>query len=152
MKLTPQYIAGFIDGEGYISILKLNRKSARGGIWYQACLKVSQREKDSNVLYMIKEIYGGTMNKRRIYTDNSMPSLTLDIKNKKDLNRMLSELLQFLIVKKKQAELILKFINLPTVKSRNKDSKMNIDKLKKIQLGFYEQALKLNKRGCSCRD
>jgi len=147
MKLSTQYIAGFVDGEGYLSILKLRRKSARGGIWYQAVIKVSQREKDAKVLEYIQETYGGIMSNRRIYTDNSCPSLTLDIKNRKDIQRMLNDLLPYLIVKKKQAELLLEFLDLPKVKTRKPEKLFTIDDLKEKQSQLYEVARKLNKRG-----
>ena len=147
MKLSPQYIAGFVDGEGYLSILKLRRKSARGGIWYQAVIKVSQREKDSKVLEYIQETYGGVMSGRRTYTDNSCPSLTLDIKNKGDIQKMLTDLLPYLIVKKNQAELLLEFLSYAGIRSRKPDKKYLIDNLKEKQSQLYEVARKLNKRG-----
>jgi len=147
MKLSPQYIAGFLDGEGYISILKLRRKSARGGIWYQAVIKVSQREKDAKVLEYIQETYGGVINGRRIYTDNSCPSITLDIKNRKDIQRMLADLLPYLIVKKKQAELLIEFFKYAGTKSRKLEAMYLIDNLKEKQSQLYEVARKLNKRG-----
>ena len=147
MKLSTQYIAGFVDGEGYLSILRLNRKSARGGIWYQACVKISQREKDSDVLRYIQETYGGVMSGRRTYTDNSCPSLTLDIKNQKCLIKMLDDLLPYLVVKKKQAELVKEFLALPKVKTRKPENLFTIDNLKEKQSQLYEVARKLNKRG-----
>lgn len=147
MKLTDQYIAGFVDGEGYISILKLRRKSARGGIWYQPCIKISQREKDSEVLCLIYARYKGTFNKRRVYADNSLPSITLDIKNKQVIKEMLTNLLPYLVVKKKQAELVLEFISYAGVRSRNAEGKKIIDNLKEKQSQLYEKDRKLNKRG-----
>lgn len=147
MKLTKQYIAGFVDGEGYISILKLNRKSARRGIWYQAVIKISQREKDAEVLRLIQEFYGGCMNKRREFTDNSCPSLTLDIKNRKDLQRMLTDLLPYVVVKKKQFELLIKFFSYAGIRSRKPEAKYLIDNLKEKQSQLYKVARQLNKRG-----
>jgi len=147
MKLTDQYIAGFIDGEGYLSILKLRRKSARGGIWYQPCIKISQREKDSEILCLIHARYKGTINKRRVYTDNSLPSITLDIKNRKVIKEMLTNILPYLVVKKKQAELLLEFLALPQVKTRRPEKLFTIDDLKEKQSQLYEVARKLNQRG-----
>jgi len=147
MKLSTQYIAGFVDGEGYVSILKLRRKTARGGIWYQAVVKISQREKDSKVLEYIQDVYGGVISGRRIYTDNSLPSRTLDIKNKGGLQKMLEELLPYLIVKKKQAELLLKFFSYACIRSRKPEKKYLIDNLKEKQSQLYKVARKLNKRG-----
>jgi len=147
MKLSKQYIAGFIDGEGYLSILKLKRKTARNGYWFQPVIKVSQTQDHSYILQMIHCQYGGHFNKRRVYKDNSKPTFTLDIKGEEKIRKLLDDILPYLIIKKPQAELILEYYNLGTVMKRNSEGIKKLDELQSKRSVLYKKARMLNKRG-----
>jgi hypothetical protein len=100
------YLAGFVDGEGYIGLpanLRLNRNP-----FYRPTLTIYNTHR--GVLLQIKEFIGFG----RVYTGTSRgPHCQPTYLFKADGRRIapiLEQLLPFLIVKRKQAELVLEYI------------------------------------------
>lgn len=102
-KLTPEYIAGFFDGEGCVWVL-----STRG----THALRVSITQVDSAILYGIKELYGGKVTTWRSKTNEKDVS-KWEILNGKDAIIFLEKIYPSLIIKKIQVELAMVFMNLP---------------------------------------
>lgn len=61
-RITPQWLAGFFDGEGSVYAGNTLLKSARRGKNYSIIISVAQ--KDINVLSAIQAVYGGTISDR----------------------------------------------------------------------------------------
>jgi hypothetical protein len=110
--VSPQYIAGFLDGEGNISILQCNRYIRQCS--YQ--LHVGFTNRDLRPLQLIQAAYGGCLWQKRRYSSKHSQTYELRIGKRVDVGRLLTNLLPYLICKRDQAELGLAFLALGKVK------------------------------------
>lgn len=109
MAISPQYVAGFLDGEGNITILARNQKGK------YACsygLHVGFTNRDLRPLLSIKAIYGGSLFAKRLASPRHSQAFELRIGNRIAVKSLLCDVLPFLICKKAQAELGLSFLAL----------------------------------------
>ncbi len=99
LELSVEYIAGLFDGEGHVSITW-----SRGNP--KLCVKLTNTYLP--VLEAVKDVYGGTFyaNKKQKAHYLQCYALSLTVEQSK---RFLRELLPFLVIKKRQAELALLF-------------------------------------------
>jgi len=148
MKLSLQYIAGLLDGEGYFGIMKLKNKACTLGYYYCPVIKIALRSRDSKVLDILHKQYGGWIDKERKHPNGQSPSRCWVFKYKKHLSEILKELYPHLFIKKKQARILMDFIEAGAVKTRNQD-KMNKERIaldSKREI-LYKKILTLNHRG-----
>ena len=101
MTLTKEYIAGFFDGEGHVSITWSKR---RGMMNPKLCLKLTNTYLP--LLESIKEIYGGNIYASPKQYEHYLQcyALSLTVEQSK---KFLNDVLPFLVIKKRQAELAL---------------------------------------------
>ena len=159
-KLTASYLAGFIDGEGYLGLHPAIRgKNER--ISYSAELKVASTDKD--IIRWMQKSYGGNLYERKPNNPKHKESLTWTLQGK-NLKPFLQKIQPYLRLKKKQCELLLRKIKLqesvminiphPNISRINKqrDNKRikNLayrDEQRKEIENIYLQLRRLNKRG-----
>lgn len=89
------YVAGFFDGEGSISIKNPGKNTS-----YRICISIAQKRPEP--LFMIQARWGGSLNKR----DNNISTLLMF--SKKAVS-FISDIYPYLVVKRKQAEIAIKF-------------------------------------------
>ncbi len=100
-KLTYGYVAGFLDGEGAISLREQNG-------YYQCRVSVSNT--DRTVLDLLRGDYGG-LEVRLMSNRNPNARASFQwIINGRDAVPLLQETLPFLIVKKRHAEIALEYL------------------------------------------
>lgn len=144
-KLTAAYLAGIIDGDGYIGLLRNGRNnkksfhSSRDYI-YTPTVKVAMVDKE--FILWLKESFGGNFETRLAY-GNARESYCWTLR-KASVEKFLHEIYPYLRIKKKQAELIFKFknLNLGPGKPIDDDNWTKRDVL-------YNQFRVLNKRGAA---
>jgi len=147
MKLSKEYIAGFIDGEAYLGIIRKTSTRCTLGYYYKPVIKIAQTEHAGLVLQLIKQKYGGNISKTRIPINaNQRPSITLELTSGVRVNKVLEDVKNLLVVKLKQSEILRKFIKLPSMAKgkHSKDERLQIDAIK---TKLYKEMLVLNKRG-----
>ena len=146
MNITKQYIAGFIDGEGYLGIIRKTNTKCTQGYYYKPVIKIAQTETASEILRLIKDRYGGNISKTREHKGlNQRGSVMLELTSGVRVKRVLDDIQPSLFVKSRQAEILRKFIKLPRViNSFSKDKKLKIDAIK---TDLYRNIMVLNKRG-----
>ena len=99
MKLSDQYIAGFFDGEGHLGI-QVNSKNR------SHVLVASFSQSDRDVLERIQSVFGGVITPRnRIHGGFQLWFRA------KETEAMLKRLLPFLIVKRDEAEVSMRFLD-----------------------------------------
>ena len=106
-------MAGLIDGEGCIEILKRKRPECKRKIYYCARLRISNSNKD--LIEWLKNSFGGWIEKREIggnYKDAYVWVITYS-----KIEPLLIKILPYLKVKKKQGEILRKFLK--TFKEEN---------------------------------
>ena len=140
--ISLDYIAGFVDGEGCITLTKRikRRKNGRDYVEYQPVMVVSNTNKQ--ILEEIKRQISGS-----IVTHNTKAlhkkSYALRLANRQCYKAM-NALKDYLIVKKPQALLILKFKEIiDSLEYGDLQNKSTIEKLDKLINEFR----KLNRRG-----
>src|SRR3990167_11058591 len=112
-KLTAAYLAGFVDGEGHISIYPYVRKDKgrEDETYYKVNFKVANT--DQKLIESFKASYGGwvyTQNKSlRHASHKTLYTWSLDSKN---AELVLQTIFPYLRVKRRQCELVLERIRL----------------------------------------
>jgi hypothetical protein len=133
------YLAGFVDGEGYLGVRTYakQRNSAR----------LSITNTDLGILLFIKhkldmlEIVSSLSEVRRRIRGNRQRQWGLEVANLDGINKLCNLLLPYLIVKHRQAELLIRFTFLRTVEGRFGST------FKDEEAQIYEELKTLNKRG-----
>lgn len=105
-KTTAAYIAGFIDGEGYLGIISdARRKNYRRTDSYNCTLKIANTNED--IIRWFHQSYGGTLNKRHL-GGNAKDAFCWTLAGPK-LIPFLQKVKPYLRIKKEQAEIICRF-------------------------------------------
>lgn len=112
MAISPQYVAGFLDGEGNITILQRNRCS--GGESYNLIIGLTNR--DLRVLTAIQSVYGGSIFAKKRYSTQHSVAFELRLAKRSQVNQLLNDVIPYLICKRQQAELGLAFLAMGRVK------------------------------------
>jgi len=136
--LSRGYVAGFIDGEGTIGLYKHKDKRIESGYSISAVVKISNTDKD--ILIKFQKQFGGAIKKVQSTTPNGQKEVySLAFYNFKKIQKILQYIKNDLILKRKQAKLMLEFCQ-----SRLKRSMQNYSKRELILLNSFPE---LNKRG-----
>ena len=104
MKISKQYLAGFLDGEGYIGLEKHTDKRLKRKWTVRYRVQLTNQHKQ--LMEDLHKEYGGSLIKKH----NQKECWILEICKKADISRLLKGVIPYLIVKKKVAEELLKFI------------------------------------------
>jgi hypothetical protein len=119
LDMNKAYLAGLIDGEGYFGIIPLKKKGSIN-YSYTCVVKIAlSGETAYPVLSKIVEEYNGYLFKRRLPTATGKEVWTAEIKNKPRVKPLLTDIYPYLQVKKKQAELMLEFVEFPMINPRH---------------------------------
>lgn len=122
-KKLMAYIAGLFDGDGSFTLCR--RKPAKEGQSHLYYPLIQFCNKDKNSLEIIKNIFGGYISKRKEYLNKDgfkrSLSFTLKIDKATLCKPLLQSLVNFLILKKDRAQLLLDFIEKnPFIRGSNK--------------------------------
>jgi len=148
-KLTAAYIAGFIDGEGYLG---LKHDRGCGGSQYMSILKITNTKKE--IIDWFYQSFGGWTDIKRRKNPKHREAYTWIMAGKK-LEPFLRKVYPYLKLKKRQAEILLKRIKLMkgmgdnTIKHQLHSGwnwKYPPEIMEEIK-GLYEEIRRLNKRG-----
>jgi hypothetical protein len=160
-KLTAAYLAGFVDGEGYIS-LKRDFHNYRGEkvIYFTAVLKVANTNKE--IIEWCKASFGGWIYKRIWKNGENHKDAYCWQLTGSNLEPFLKKILPYLKIKKEQAKLVLEKIknqklnelpykNISRINDRRLD-KMDRNseyrtEIRKENENLYWKLRGLNKRG-----
>lgn len=143
-KLTASYIAGLVDGEGCLDLLPFKEK------YFRSRLRIAMINK--KLIYWLKNSFGGSVYTRKAF-GNNRESYCWAIENKKILEPFLREIVPYLMVKKEEAETMLKYF-----KTFNENSFIKTDKGKQLKDDVflkrksYSLKIKELKRVCSVND
>ncbi len=120
-KLPREYLAGILDGEGYIGISSRKMGKKRNYV-ERISVVLSNKGGGLKVLKCFEGYYGGKIYKKKIYkykkSFNTGHKLWVYEASFQKARKILIDLLPYLIIKKQQAELALKCGNNKTVADR----------------------------------
>jgi hypothetical protein len=139
MEITRRYLAGFMDGEGYLGIMKMKNPS---GYHYAPAIKIAQTSEP-----LLKELalkLGGHIGYRVHKHPNQSPSWTWDNKTWVQVEKVLDYVYPYLIIKRPQADILKEFLS---TKTENNGSRGMSDKTRKRREELYRAIRVLNHRG-----
>lgn len=142
MNITKEYIAGFVDGEGYFGLIKKTKPDCLNGYYYTPVLKIAQITQNEEVLKQISTFIGYGNYWRSKLKNNNRNATSLEFRGMKRVIPIAKQLLPYLIVKKKQAELIIKL-----EESQKEITNANRTEVDTFRQNIYDQLRVLNKRG-----
>lgn len=105
--MSPEYLAGFFDGEGCIDCQRMYPKQNPGILYVRPRIRVAQVETARLVLDLLQKEYGGFIYRREHKKENQNPSVSWEILDKVGMIKLIYAMLPHLIVKKEQAKLVL---------------------------------------------
>lgn len=121
MKNTKAYLAGIVDGEGYMGLSRYKRSDRlKNGVLQirhtpRLIISFLNKKVNKKVLDLFVKNYGGLIRNKKVYEYNSGAErkshnamIVYEVSGSRVL-KILTELLPFLIIKKTQAKLLLKF-------------------------------------------
>lgn len=119
--ITKEYIAGLIDGEGYIGILPVRSKEVKNPS-FEPVIKIGMAGANSLMaLEMIREVYGGIIENRGNKTTKDRQVFTYVLKGKKNILKLINDIKPHLIVKRPQGAIMKMFCELPMTHTRHKN-------------------------------
>lgn len=134
-ELKYAWVAGIIDGEGCLTIIKKQPHGSERTVQYVPVLKVSMR--DSIIPKALLEI----LKIGNLYTANKETTFVYVCQGRPNLQIVLPKVIPYLMTKKPQAVLLLEFLQQTTIKKRNRTSQQELEVRDK-----YYQDLKTLKR------
>lgn len=142
--MTPEYIAGFFDGEGCIDTQKLYPKQGKVGTTYLACrIRITQTKMFAGILSTLQTEYGGSLSNRVEKTGRGNDSVEWTVTGRVRVTSFLSAISPHLVLKKPQAELVLWWLGNGSGKYSKRDA--DVSAVSEAR-GIFAEELKLMKR------
>ena len=130
------YIAGMLDGEGQVSITKHTQESGIGIVLHP---RFAIHNTNLEVIKYIQNLVGGHIRPKKPRKPNHKVGYALEIGKRNEVIKILEILLPILIIKQKQAVLLLEFCRFRNEKILKRYSSRDIE--------YHEEMKKLNKKG-----
>lgn len=137
-KITLSYLAGVMDSDGYFSIRRSTysirkTKESKNPLYFE---RIGIKQTQPEVINLIYDLFGGYKNCQKPNTKNGKLLYAIQLTNLK-ANKFIQAIYPFLILKKKQAKILL---NLRNSLSEGKKGKTTSGKscISKKQLDFRE--------------
>lgn len=102
--ISPEYLAGFFDGEGCIDCQRMYVKNSQT-FYVRPRVRISQAVSGRAVLDKLHTVYGGTLKLRKGSNPNQQEYISWEFLDRKGMLLLLNTMLPHLIVKREQAEL-----------------------------------------------
>lgn len=106
--LTDEYIAGFFDGEGSVSIAR-NRANGKSD-YHKVIVTLTQRAKHRRVLDEVCALYGGAVVLKKQMNARWALGATWQLQSTPDIERFLVAMQPHVIVKAEQVRIALEFV------------------------------------------
>jgi hypothetical protein len=114
--ISKQYLAGFIDGEGYISVVKHKDSRTARGFTLHPIINISGSDKE--VLNQLNNVVNGKIRtKQKQYGCKQVYDIQLQ--DLEGIKALLKSIIPYLLIKSKQATLMKEFVEL-RLRNRNK--------------------------------
>ena len=147
-KCIKSYIAGIMDGEGSIGFQRTKDNKGNNHIYPRVYVCNTHKP----LLLFIKKLYNGNFHIQSASSSKKMKKELYRLSfNLKDMTKILKDIKPFLLIKRKQANLCLEFINTTRKIKRNKFGQIikldnKIVKFRKNLFNKYQVAQKEGKK------
>lgn len=130
MEFSPQYLAGLFDGEGWVSLRGQKNKKSHS---IQCGIGMSD-----TVIIAIAKFLGVGYRLQKSKKSNNKDMYHLVLAKKETISSFLNLIIPYLIVKKRQAEIMLDYLNSKITNPPQKRTKFEWDKFIECQRLMYE--------------
>ncbi len=138
--VSPEYVAGFVDGEGHLGINK--HKNRRPSPSYDIIVDIGNTVKAP--LLAIQERYGGSIRKeKRMAPNKDCYRLKISTDHAR---RMLIDIRDYLLIKRPQADVLLKF-RYYKMSIRHFGNRRLLEADLEMRERFHKDVMKMNKKG-----
>lgn len=129
MELSPQYLAGLIDGEGYLGILPVRSKEVKNPS-FEPVIKIGMTGYISEHIFeTISTKYGGIVERPKKRTTGNRIKFTYVLKGKKNVLNLVEDILPYLHIKLTQAVVMKEFCEIPMTHTNHRNfNQENVDK------------------------
>lgn len=103
--MSPEYLAGFFDGEGCIDVQRMYPKEGQGRLYVRPRVRVSQTATCRFIIDELHKRYGGSVSHRKHGAGNQRDSISWEFLDRKGMVKLLSEIIPHLVIKREQAKL-----------------------------------------------
>lgn len=104
--MSPEYLAGFFDGEGCIDTQRMYpNTTGRKRFYCRPRVRVAMADSGRSVIDVLRREYGGHLTSRKPQNARQQPSVSWELLNKEDILRVLGIMIPHLILKREQAKL-----------------------------------------------
>ena len=144
-ELSLQYMAGFTDGEGCISLPSAGSNYYRKGSckkYYYISPKVVIANTRRDVLQKFKNQFGGYISPGKAANSKWKPVFSYQLEHKRALT-FIKAIYPFLVLKRKQAELIFKYYKVSNGRTKRAFTEYRLNRLRSLKMEMHV----LNKRG-----
>jgi LAGLIDADG endonuclease len=105
--MSPEYLAGFFDGEGCIDCQYMYPKQAPGVFYVRPRLRVTLADVGRAVLEDLQKTYGGHLYHRSSKKATQSDSTSWELATKQGIKNVLVTISPYLIIKREQALLVM---------------------------------------------
>lgn len=120
-KITRYYIAGLIDGEGYLALIPARNKNLKQPS-FEPVVKIGMCGVEAKAVFtQMLPMYGGYIEKKNGHSKGGREVYTYILKSKVKVGFLMADIIDSLFIKHAQALLMLEYCALPSSHSRYKD-------------------------------
>lgn len=145
IEVWPEYLAGLIDGDGWIGIQKVSSsKRKQKATAYSPMISITLTAQ-KELLQRIQAKYGGSIYTKKPYKTNHKVAYCWQLCGNTKIETLLTEVYPFLVLKKQQADIVLDFLS--TVIPHERSHEGYTDNVLQERDNYYERIKVLNFRG-----
>lgn len=105
--MSPEYLAGFFDGEGCIDTQRMYPKGREGQLYVRPRVRLAVAASAASVLVALSEQYGGHLASRTASKRSQQDSVSWELLNRDAMVSILTVMEPYMVLKKHQARLAL---------------------------------------------
>jgi hypothetical protein len=105
--MSPEYLAGFFDGEGCIDVQRMYPREGQGRLYVRPRIRVAQTASCRVVLDELHRQFGGHLAARSSKVSTQRDSVSWEFLDRAGMEAMLEIMLPHLVIKREQAKLTL---------------------------------------------
>lgn len=104
--MSPEYLAGFFDGEGCIDAQRMYPKQdGRRRFYCRPRVRVAMADSGALAIQLLHQTYGGHLLTRKPQNNRQQASISWELLGKEDILRILGVMTPHLVLKREQAKL-----------------------------------------------
>lgn len=130
--MSPEFLAGFFDGEGCIDCQRMYPKQGRARFYVRPRVRVAQASSGRVILDKLKEQFGGTILERKRQKATQQASASWEFLDNEGIRTLLMVIEPHLIIKREQARLVLWWLEHASGRHGRNGQRPNIEAARKL--------------------